>query len=137
MKDQHTENPLGSLILCYFDMIRAVCAGTVGDVENARLVYKNAVANEEVYRLPEIWEYFLDFEASYGTVQEMLTVEGQRRAALPAVAGQPLDSVHAMRTRYTMLDLWPCTTAQRRHIEDLQGHSKSGKNSKSCVLHVG
>ena len=99
-------------------------AGTVGDVENARLVYKNAVANEEVYRLPEIWEYFLDFEAAYGTVQEMLTVEGQRRAALPDVAAQPIDSVHAMRTRYTLLDLWPCTTAQRQHIEGLQGRGK-------------
>lgn len=108
-------------------------AGTVGDVENARLVYKNAIANEEVYRLPEIWEYFLDFEASYGTVQEMLTVEGQRRAALPETAARPLDSVHAMRTRYTMLDLWPCTIGQREHIEGLQGMPRPGQKGTSCV----
>lgn len=108
-------------------------AGTVGDIENARLVYKNAIANEEVYRLPEIWEYFLDFEASYGTVQEMLTVEGQRRAALPETAARPLDSVHAMRTRYTMLDLWPCTIGQREHIEGLQGMPRPGQKGISCV----
>lgn len=113
-------------------MLMWLATGTVGDVENARLVYKNAIANEEVYKLPEIWEYFLDFEAAYGTVQEMLTVEGQRRAALPTIANQALDSVHTMRMRYTMLGLWPCTTAQRHHLKGLQGQLKSGQDGQKC-----
>jgi hypothetical protein len=96
-------------------------AAAAGDVMSARVAYKNAVANELVYKSPEIWEYFLEFEAEYGTVLEMLAVESQRLAALGERAGSPRDILLTQQTRYTTMGLWPCTKEQRRYIEGLQG----------------
>lgn len=117
------------------DAVHAVAAG---DVNNARIVFKNAVANELVYKSPEIWEYFMEFETEHGTVQEMFAVESQRRVALkekiaPRVA---MDSLLMLRTRYKSMGLWPCTKEQQGYIEGLQGINTAGRGEgmNGCVL---
>lgn len=111
-----------------------------GDVSSARIVYKNAVANELVYRSPEIWDYFVEFEAEHGTVQELFAVEHLRRQALqekiaPSVA---MDSLLMLRTRYKSMGLWPCTKEQQTYIEGLQGLHPSGRgdDSNGCVPYL-
>ena len=103
--------------------MRCFHAVAAGDVNNARIVFKNAIANEDVYRSPEIWDYFMEFEAQYGNVHEMLAVDTQRRVALkdkiaPRVA---MDSLLMLCTRYKSMGLWPCTKEQKSYIHSLQG----------------
>ena len=97
------------------------CAASDGDVENARLAFQNALADEAMQQRPELWRYFQAFEVQHGTLQDILQVESGQKAALPraGVQQRTLAALDRLRRRYTHFDLWPCTLAQRAHLEPL------------------
>jgi hypothetical protein len=77
-------------------------AGTSGDIENARALYENALADEAGLANPEMWDAFLKFEHQYGTLRDVLTVEARRAGILAErrVAVPPWDSFKMMQQRY-------------------------------------
>jgi hypothetical protein len=101
---------------------RAWRAGSAGDVENARLALQNALADEAAQSRPDLWRFFQAFEVQHGSIQEVLQVEaGWATALAPAapLGRRALAALDRLRRRYTHFDLWPCTLAQRAHLESL------------------
>lgn len=121
--------------------IRSTCstlrAESTGAIDNARLLFQNAVADESAARDPAMRAAFVRFEAQYGSVAETTAAEAAWRSALAAAASAdalpaaaPATVVQQLYQRYCFLDLWPCTLRQRRHLEAIAG----GPGATRCAL---
>jgi hypothetical protein len=100
-----------------------ICTDSAGDVDNARLSYQNALADEVGQLRPELWHFFMEFESCYGSIQDILAVESRWAALFPqeGFADTALASIDRLRRRYTHFDLWPCTLGQRDYLQRLLG----------------
>lgn len=80
-------------------------AGTSGDIENARALYENALADEAGLANPEMWDAFLRFEHRYGTLRDILSVEARRAGILTErrVPLPPWDAFKTMQQRCALV----------------------------------
>jgi hypothetical protein len=114
---------------------RQMRAGSAGDVDNARLAFQNALADEAAQKRPELWHYFQAFEVQHGSISDILQVEAQWQAALPqkgCIAGA-LAALDRLRRRFTHCHLWPCTAQQHGHLEMLQGLGQGPAATVECA----
>jgi Suppressor of forked protein (Suf) len=117
-------------------------AGSAGDVDNARLLFQNALAEESASKDPEMRAAFVRFEAQYGSVAEVAAAEAAWRAAVAGMAGAAgtpapaAAAVQHMRQRYCFFDLWPCTLQQRRHLEAVAGAAGGARCASHHLAHV-
>ena len=111
------------------------CAGSAGDVDNARLVFQNALADEGAQRNPAMWRAFQAFEVQHGSIHELVQLEANWRAALPQEGFQKraMAGLDRLRRRYTHFDLWPCTLAQRAHLEPLLEPRDGAGGANECA----
>jgi hypothetical protein len=98
-----------------------LAADSAGDVDNARLAYQNALADEVGQLRPELWHFFMDFESCYGSIHDILAVESRWAAAMPqeSFADNAMSAIDRLRRRYSHFDLWPCSLGQREYLERL------------------
>ena len=96
-----------------------VDADTIGDIENARALFEGALADENGATNPEMWDAFLQFEHSHGTLSEATALEARRASALSDRRVQlPVhDSFQLMLRRGAVQGLWGCTLELRRYLE--------------------
>ncbi|XP_050269291.1 cleavage stimulation factor subunit 77 isoform X2 [Quercus robur] len=92
----------------------------LNDDRNIRALFERALSSLPPEESVEVWKRFTHFEQTYGDLASMLKVEQRRKEALSrtgeegpsALEGSLQDVV----SRYTFMDLWPCSSNDLDHL---------------------
>ncbi|KAL1338561.1 hypothetical protein HN51_033182 [Arachis hypogaea] len=104
----------------------------LNDDQNIRALFERALSTLKPEESVEIWKKFTQFEQTYGDLASMLKVEQRRKEALfgagedgTAASESNLQDVVS---RYSYMDLWPCTSNDLDHLSRQEWLSKSLNN---------
>ncbi|KAI4300979.1 hypothetical protein L6164_034302 [Bauhinia variegata] len=101
----------------------------LNDDQNIRALFERALSSLPPEESVEVWKKFVQFEQTYGDLASMLKVEQRRKEALSG-AGEDgtsaLDSsLQDVVSRYSFMDLWPCSSKDLDHLARQQWHAKN------------
>ncbi|KAL1557973.1 Cleavage stimulation factor subunit 77 [Salvia divinorum] len=104
-----------SYILEYADFL---CR--LNDDRNIRALFERALSSLPPDESVEVWKRFTHFEQTYGDLNSMLKVEQRRKEALCRMTenGESVleRSLQDVISRYSFMDLWPCSTKDLDHL---------------------
>lgn len=111
----------------------------LNDDRNVRALFERALSLLPPEESTEVWNRFIKFEQTYGDLTSMLKVEQRRKEALSrtgeegsaALEGSLLDVV----SRYSFMDLWPCSSRDLDHIarQEWLAKNTSGKSERAFI----
>lgn len=96
-------------ILQYLDFLMEV-----GDVANARALFERVLTEEVNRSCAVLWHRYLALEYDMGDLAGAVRLERRARDALGDSASE---AVRTLLLRYGFAGVWPCTPAQRIHLE--------------------
>lgn len=92
----------------------------LNDDRNIRALYERALNSLPPEESVEVWKRFTQFEQTYGDLASMLKVEQRRKEALSKTsddgASASEDSLQDVVSRYSFMDLWPCSSKDLDHL---------------------
>uniref|UniRef100_A0A1D1XRF1 Cleavage stimulation factor subunit 3 n=1 Tax=Anthurium amnicola TaxID=1678845 RepID=A0A1D1XRF1_9ARAE len=92
----------------------------LNDDRNVRALFERALSSLSLEESVEVWKRFTQFEQAYGDLTRMLKVEQRRKEALFGTSDEGssvLDSsLHDVASRYSYMDLWPCSSQELDHL---------------------
>ncbi|PIA53117.1 hypothetical protein AQUCO_00900020v1 [Aquilegia coerulea] len=92
----------------------------LNDDRNIRALFERALSSLPPEESVEVWKRFTQFEQTYGDLASMLKVEQRRKEALSRSdeeGSSALDtSLHDVVSRYSFMDLWPCSSKDLDHL---------------------
>ncbi|KAK9671320.1 hypothetical protein RND81_12G021600 [Saponaria officinalis] len=92
----------------------------LNDDRNIRALFERALNSLPPEESVEVWKRFAQFEQTYGDLSSMLKVEQRRKESLSrttddeAVAQE--SSLQEVISRYSFMDLWPCSSRDLDHL---------------------
>lgn len=111
----------------------------LNDDRNIRALFERALSSLPPEDSVEVWKRFSQFEQTYGDLASMLKVEQRRKAALSKVGEECQSdlesSLQDVVSRYSFMDLWPCSSRDLDHLTRHEGLCKNGsKKTESSTL---
>ncbi|KAK1278946.1 hypothetical protein QJS04_geneDACA003537 [Acorus gramineus] len=98
-------------------------------LENVRALFERALSLLSPEESEEVWKQFIKFEQTYGDLASMLKVEQRRKEAFSRACEEEasaLDSsLHDVVSRYSFMDLWPCSSKDLDHLARQEWLSKN------------
>lgn len=92
----------------------------LNDDRNIRALFERALSSLPPEDSVEVWKRFVQFEQTYGDLASMLKVEQRRKEALAGMSeggASALDnSLQDVISRYSFMDLWPCSSKELDHL---------------------
>ncbi|GLT27717.1 hypothetical protein SLA2020_026950 [Shorea laevis] len=92
----------------------------LNDDRNIRALFERALSSLPPEESVEVWKRFSQFEQTYGDLASMLKVEQRRKEALSITGeeGASLleNSLQDVVSRYSFMDLWPCSSKDLDHL---------------------
>lgn len=91
----------------------------LNDDRNVRALFERALSSLPPEESVEVWNRFIKFEQTYGDLNSMLKVEQRRKEALSRSdeeESSPEASLHDVVSRYSFMDLWPCSSKGLDHL---------------------
>ncbi|XP_076957543.1 cleavage stimulation factor subunit 77-like isoform X1 [Bidens hawaiensis] len=92
----------------------------LNDDRNIRALFERALSSLPPEESVEVWKRFSKFEQTYGDLASMLKVEQRRKEALARTSEEgssALDnSLQDVVSRYSFMDLWPCSSNELEHL---------------------
>ncbi|KAH7832984.1 hypothetical protein Vadar_002065 [Vaccinium darrowii] len=92
----------------------------LNDDRNIRALFERALSSLPPEESVEVWKRFTQFEQTYGDLASMLKVEQRRKEALSRTEEESqsfLDSsLQDVVSRYSFMDLWPCSSKDLDHL---------------------
>ncbi|GLT96797.1 hypothetical protein SLE2022_143950 [Rubroshorea leprosula] len=92
----------------------------LNDDRNIRALFERALSSLPPEESVEVWKRFSQFEQTYGDLASMLKVEQRRKEALSRTGeeGASLleNSLQDVVSRYSFMDLWPCSSKDLDHL---------------------
>ncbi|GKV13350.1 hypothetical protein SLEP1_g24366 [Rubroshorea leprosula] len=92
----------------------------LNDDRNIRALFERALSSLPPEESVEVWKRFSQFEQTYGDLASMLKVEQRRKEALSRTGeeGASLleNSLQDVVSRYSFMDLWPCSSKDLDHF---------------------
>uniref|UniRef100_A0A1J3CDQ4 Cleavage stimulation factor subunit 77 n=1 Tax=Noccaea caerulescens TaxID=107243 RepID=A0A1J3CDQ4_NOCCA len=92
----------------------------LNDDRNIRALFERALNALPAEESAEVWKKFIQFEQTYGDLASMLKVEQRRKEALFGKAEEGSfaleSSLQDVVSRYSYMDLWPCTSKELDHL---------------------
>uniref|UniRef100_A0A7N2QZ07 Suppressor of forked domain-containing protein n=1 Tax=Quercus lobata TaxID=97700 RepID=A0A7N2QZ07_QUELO len=109
----------------------------LNDDRNIRALFERALSSLPPEESVEVWKRFTHFEQTYGDLASMLKVEQRRKEALSrtgeegpsALEGSLQDVV----SRYTFMDLWPCSSNDLDHLARQEPVQCASCNCAACA----
>ncbi|XP_020535637.1 cleavage stimulation factor subunit 77 isoform X3 [Jatropha curcas] len=108
-------------------------------LENIRALFERALSSLPPEESVEVWKRFTQFEQTYGDLASMLKVEQRRKEALSRTGEDGAlaleSSLQDVASRYSFMDLWPCSSKDLDHLSRQEWLAKntSKKTEKSAV----
>ncbi|KAG7654662.1 Tetratricopeptide-like helical domain superfamily [Arabidopsis suecica] len=124
-------------ILKYADFLTRL-----NDDRNIRALFERALSTLPVEDSAEVWKRFIQFEQTYGDLASILKVEQRMKEALSGKGEEgssPLESsLQDVVSRYSYMDLWPCTSNDLDHLarQELLVKNLNKKAGKTNLPHV-
>lgn len=113
-----------SYILEYADFL-----ARLNDDRNIRALFERALSLLPPDESDEIWKRFTQFEQTYGDLASMLKVEQRRKEALSRTGSEEESalgsSLQDVVSRYSFMDLWPCSSKDLDHLARQEWLSKN------------
>ncbi|KAL2564536.1 hypothetical protein AAZV13_19G052500 [Glycine max] len=109
----------------------------LNDDQNIRALFERALSSLPPEESVEVWKKFTKFEQTYGDLASMLKVEQRRKEALSgAEDGTALESsLQDIVSRYSFMDLWPCSSNDLDHLARQQWLAKNiNKKVEKSIL---
>ncbi|CAH8252663.1 unnamed protein product [Arabidopsis lyrata] len=92
----------------------------LNDDRNIRALFERALSTLPAEDSAEVWNRFIQFEQTYGDLASILKVEQRMKEALSGKGEEgssPLESsLQDVVSRYSYMDLWPCTSNDLDHL---------------------
>ncbi|CAL9215375.1 unnamed protein product [Arabidopsis halleri] len=92
----------------------------LNDDRNIRALFERALSTLPAEDSAEVWKRFIQFEQTYGDLASILKVEQRMKEALSGKGEEgssPLESsLQDVVSRYSYMDLWPCTSNDLDHL---------------------
>ncbi|XP_050228321.1 cleavage stimulation factor subunit 77 isoform X2 [Mercurialis annua] len=111
----------------------------LNDDRNIRALFERALSSLPPEESVEVWKQFTQFEQTYGDLASMLKVEQRRKEALSRTgedgASALESSLQDVVSRYSFMDLWPCSPKDLDHLSRQEWLAKNitKKMEKSAV----
>ncbi|XP_015574787.1 cleavage stimulation factor subunit 77 isoform X5 [Ricinus communis] len=111
----------------------------LNDDKNIRALFERALSSLPPEESVEVWKRFTQFEQTYGDLASMLKVEQRRKEALSRTgedgASALEGSLQDVASRYSFMDLWPCSSKDLDHLARQEWLAKniSKKMEKSTI----
>jgi cleavage stimulation factor subunit 3 len=124
-------------ILKYADFLTRL-----NDDRNIRALFERALSTLPVEDSAEVWKRFIQFEQTYGDLASILKVEQRMKEALSGKGEEgsspPESSLQDVVSRYSYMDLWPCTSNDLDHLarQELLVKNLNKKAGKTNLPHV-
>lgn len=111
----------------------------LNDDRNIRALFERALSSLPPEESVEVWKRFTQFEQTYGDLASMLKVEQRRKEALSRTGedgGSALESsLQDVVSRYSFMDLWPCSSKDLDHLSRLEWLAKNiNKKAEKLAL---
>ncbi|KAA0041844.1 cleavage stimulation factor subunit 77 isoform X2 [Cucumis melo var. makuwa] len=111
----------------------------LNDDRNIRALFERALSTLPLEESAEVWKRFIHFEQTYGDLASMLKVEKRRKEALSQMgedgASTLESSLQDVVSRYSFMDLWPCTSSDLDNLTRQEWLAKNiSKNSEKSSL---
>jgi len=112
----------------------------LNDDRNVRALFERALSLLPPEESTEVWRRFAQFEQIYGDLSSMLKVEQRRKEALSRTSEDVLsaseNTLHDIVSRYSYMDLWPCSSKELDYLARQEWLSKNifKKVDKSAML---
>ncbi|KAF5741638.1 cleavage stimulation factor subunit 77 isoform X1 [Tripterygium wilfordii] len=101
----------------------------LNDDRNIRALFERALSSLPPEESVEVWKRFTQFEQTYGDLASMLKVEQRRKEALSRTGEDGALALEAslqdVVSRYSFMDLWPCSSRDLDHLARLEWLSKN------------
>ncbi|MFS7920550.1 putative suppressor of forked, tetratricopeptide-like helical domain superfamily [Helianthus anomalus] len=91
----------------------------LNDDRNIRALFERALSSLHPKDSIEVWKRFSQFEQTYGDLASMLKVEQRRKDDLARInegASALENSLQDVVSRYSFMDLWPCSSNELEHL---------------------
>ncbi|KAK9077280.1 hypothetical protein SSX86_005617 [Deinandra increscens subsp. villosa] len=92
----------------------------LNDDRNIRALFERALSSLPPEESVEVWKRFSQFEQTYGDLASMLKVEQRRKEALAKTSEEGAsaveNSLQDVVSRYSFMDLWPCSSNELDHL---------------------
>ncbi|KAJ0935724.1 putative suppressor of forked, tetratricopeptide-like helical domain superfamily [Helianthus annuus] len=91
----------------------------LNDDRNIRALFERALSSLSPKDSIEVWKRFSQFEQTYGDLASMLKVEERRKDNLAKInegASALENSLQDVVSRYSFMDLWPCSSNELEHL---------------------
>lgn len=112
----------------------------LNDDKNIRALFERALSLLPPEESTEVWNRFIRFEQTYGDLASMLKVEQRRKEALSrtgeVVSKSSEGSLQDVVSRYSFMDLWPCSSRELDHLARQKWLAKNfnGKPEKTFTV---
>ncbi|VVA91694.1 unnamed protein product [Arabis nemorensis] len=113
----------------------------LNDDRNIRALFERALSTLPAEESAEVWKRFILFEQTYGDLASILKVEQRRKEALSGKGQEgslaPESSLQDVVSRYSYMDLWPCTSKELDHLarQELLAKNMNKKIEKTNLPH--
>lgn len=101
----------------------------LNDDRNIRALFERALSSLPPEESVEVWKRFSQFEQTYGDLTSMLKVEERRKEALSRTGEEGAstleNSLQDVVSRYSFMDLWPCSSKDMDHLARQEWLSKN------------
>ncbi|KAG6782608.1 hypothetical protein POTOM_012018 [Populus tomentosa] len=111
----------------------------LNDERNIRALFERALSSLPPEESVEVWKRYIQFEQTYGDLASMLKVEQRRKESLSRTgedgASALESSLQDVVSRYSFMDLWPCSSKDLDHLARQEWLAKNinKKAEKSAV----
>ncbi|KVI01969.1 RNA-processing protein, HAT helix [Cynara cardunculus var. scolymus] len=111
----------------------------LNDDRNIRALFERALSSLPPEESVEVWKRFSQFEQTYGDLVSMLKVEQRRKEALARTgeegASALQNSLQDVVSRYSFMDLWPCSSRELDHLSHKSPGQMSNSNISSKIIY--
>ncbi|KAA8541061.1 hypothetical protein F0562_025024 [Nyssa sinensis] len=101
----------------------------LNDDRNIRALFERALSSLPPEESVEVWKKFTEFEQTYGDLASMLKVEQRRKEALSRTGEEGASALESslqdVVSRYSFMDLWPCSSKDLDHLARQEWLSKN------------
>ncbi|KAJ7976482.1 Cleavage stimulation factor subunit 77 [Quillaja saponaria] len=101
----------------------------LNDDQNIRALFERALSTLPAEESVEVWKIFSQFEQTYGDLASMLKVEQRKKEALYGTIEEGASvlegSLQDVVSRYSFMDLWPCSSRDLDHLAQQEWLAKN------------
>ncbi|KAK1358777.1 Cleavage stimulation factor subunit 3 [Heracleum sosnowskyi] len=109
----------------------------LNDDRNIRALFERALSALPPEKSVEVWKRFTQFEQTYGDLASMLKVEQRRKEALSGTGEESASalesSLQEVVSRYSFMDLWPCSSNDLDNLVRQEWLSKNIKKKNERI----